>query len=215
MPIKQMDPETVPTIQEDPQTPPALLIQIIKTQIKAELTGQLDDILKKQIPIIKTSLVEELGDMQKSQLHSQDQDQLVKDVVASNQKFANLEMAVKHWDQQLKKVADTDRPKVEGLTKRFTKLEEHLSIEMVQLPKNMATLTQRVNNLEEKTNEIAPVYDLGPTAGEIKTEHDQLVIQMTAVTQRVSNLETRMHNAEECAEQDRHTVGQQVAGDRN
>ena len=124
MPIKQMDPETVPTIQEDPQTPPALLIQIIKTQIKAELTGQLDDILKKQIPIIKTSLVEELGDMQKSQLHSQDQDQLVKDVVASNQKIANLKMAVKHLDQQLKKVADTDRPKVEGLTKRFAKLEE-------------------------------------------------------------------------------------------
>ena len=57
-----------------------------------------------------------------------DHDQLVKDVVASNQMVANLEMAGEHWDQQLKKDAG--------------------EIETDQLVIQMASVTQRVRRLE-------------------------------------------------------------------
>ena len=45
----------------------------------------------------------------------------------------------------------------------------------------------------------------------MKTDHDQLTKNMATFTQRVNKLETRMQNAEEWAEKDRQTVGQQVA----
>ena len=61
---EQEDLETVSTKQEDLETVSAQLTQNIKTQVRAELSGQLDEILEEQIPKIKTSLVEELSHMQ-------------------------------------------------------------------------------------------------------------------------------------------------------